>query len=151
MPCGLPEAQEGAWRLLRALVISRHEDITGEDSGLWEALNRVLDDAVGGCDVRPLTATLAVNLGALTDRASRHAQSALTESARLRARVLLREVSERLRLDTLDIGLLRRLAWMTQEVVDELLQQASSALASMPAATRPTAHSPMPANWAASA
>ncbi|MFB6509100.1 hypothetical protein [Streptomyces virginiae] len=35
-----------AWRLLRALAVSRYEDITGEDSQLWDTLNSVLDDAL---------------------------------------------------------------------------------------------------------
>lgn len=132
------------WRLLRALAVSRHEDITSEDSGLWDALNRVLDDAVDSPNVRPLTASLAVELGSLTDRASRHIQTGLTEETRSRACVLLREVRDRLRLDTQDIGLLRRLAWMTEEVADEVLDQASSGATSAPAAARASACSPCP-------
>ncbi|MER7826247.1 SAM-dependent methyltransferase [Streptomyces sp. NPDC096097] len=115
-----------AWRLLRALAVSRYEDITGEDSRLWDTLNRVLDDAVDSGDVRPLTAGLAVALGSLTDRASRQLRTGLTEQTRSRARFLLRDVHDRLRLDTQDLGLLRRLAWMTGEVADEVLDQAPS-------------------------
>ncbi|MFJ5546781.1 hypothetical protein [Streptomyces sp. NPDC093225] len=133
-----------AWRLLRALAVSRHEDITSEESGLWDALNHVLDDAVGAPDVRPLTSSLAVHLGSLTDRASRHIQTGLTEQTRSRARILLHEVRDRLRLDTQDIGLLRRLAWMTEEVADEALNQASSRAASALAAARTPSYSPAP-------
>ncbi|MFD0373664.1 hypothetical protein [Streptomyces sp. NPDC127112] len=115
-----------AWRLLRALAVSRYEDITGEDSRLWDTLNRVLDDALDPCDVRPLTANVAVALGSLTDRASRQIRTGLTEQTRSRARFLLREVHDRLRLDTQDLGLLRRLAWMTAEVVDEVLHPTPS-------------------------
>ncbi|MFF4583384.1 hypothetical protein ACFY15_34180 [Streptomyces sp. NPDC001373] len=136
------------WRVLRALAVSRHEDITSEDSGLWDALNRVLDDAVESPDVRPLTASLAVDLGSLTDRASRQIQTGLTEETRSRACVLLREVRDRLRLDTQDIGLLRRLAWMTEEVADEALEQASSGATSARAAARAFAYSPVLAGWA---
>ncbi|MEU6313780.1 hypothetical protein [Streptomyces sp. NPDC047014] len=133
-----------AWRLLRALAISRHQDLTGEESTLWENLNRVLDDTVGACDVRPLTASLTVALGSLTDRASRHAQARLSEETRLRARILLREVRERLRLDTLDIGLLRRLAWMTGEVADELLDEAPPGTIPAPEAPRVSAYAREP-------
>ncbi|MGW6708518.1 hypothetical protein ACWGDE_26985 [Streptomyces sp. NPDC054956] len=133
------------WRLLRALAVSRYEDITSEGSGLWDALNHVLDDAVDSPDVRPLTASLAVDLGSLTDRASRHIQTGLTEGTRSRACALLREVRDRLRLDTQDLGLLRRLAWMTEEVADEVLDQASSGTTSTLAAAR--AYSSMPAGW----
>ncbi|MFJ3728237.1 hypothetical protein ACIPYQ_37500 [Streptomyces sp. NPDC090045] len=136
------------WRLLRALAVSRHEDITSEDSGLWETLNHVLDDAVGARDVRPLTASLAVDLGSLTDRASRHIQTGLTELTRSRARLLLREVRDRLRLNTQDIGLLRRLAWMTEEVADEVLDQAPSGATSTPTAARASTYSPVSTGWA---
>lgn len=143
-----PEAEQVTWRLLRALAVSRYEDITSEGSGLWDALNRVLDDAVDSPDVRPLTASLAVDLGSLTDRASRHIQTGLTEGTRARACVLLREVRDRLRLDTQDLGLLRRLAWMTEEVTDEVLDQASAGTTSAPAAARACAYSSVPAGWA---
>ncbi|MFI7356235.1 hypothetical protein ACIBTP_20085 [Streptomyces avidinii] len=136
------------WRLLRALAVSRHEDITSEDSGLWDALNQVLDDAVDSLDVRPLTASLAVDLGSLTDRASRHIQTGLTEKTRSRARVLLREVRDRLRLNTQDIGLLRRLAGITEEVADEVLDQAPSGATSTSAAARACTYSPVPTGWA---
>ncbi|MFE5720354.1 hypothetical protein [Streptomyces erythrochromogenes] len=115
-----------AWRLLRALAVSRYEDITGEDSRLWDTLNRVLDDALDPCDVRPLTANVAVALSSLTDRASRQIRTGLTEQTRSRAHFLLREVHDRLRLDTQNLGLLRRLAWMTAEVVDEVLHPTPS-------------------------
>ncbi|MFJ9789325.1 hypothetical protein [Streptomyces globosus] len=118
------------WRLLRALAVSRLEDITSEDSGLWDTLNRVLDDAVDLGEVRPLTAGLAVDLRSLTDRASRHVETGLTEETRARACGLLGEVRDRLRRDTLDIGLLRRLAWMTEEVAGEVLAPAQSAATS---------------------
>lgn len=139
-----PEAEQVTWRLLRALAVSRHEDVTSEDSGLWETLNYVLDDAVGARDVRPLTASLAVDLGSLTDRASRHIQTGLTEQTRSRARVLLREVRDRLRLNTQDTGLLRRLAWMTEEVADEVLDQAPSGATSTLAAASASTYSPVP-------
>ncbi|RKT02915.1 hypothetical protein BX286_0828 [Streptomyces sp. 3211.6] len=136
-----------AWRLLRALAISRHEDITNEDSGLWDALNRVLDDAVDSREVRPLTASLAVDLGSLTDRASRHIETGLTEETRARACILLREVRDRLRHDSQDIGLLRRLAWMTEEVAGEVLDPAPPAATSAPPAAHASAHSPVPTGW----
>ncbi|GLV88666.1 hypothetical protein Slala04_01200 [Streptomyces lavendulae subsp. lavendulae] len=136
------------WRLLRALAASRLEDITSEDSGLWDALNRVLDDAVDLGEVRPLTASLAVDLRSLTDRASRHVETGLTEETRARACGLLREVRDRLGRDTLDIGLLRRLAWMTEEVAGEVLAPAPSAATSEPAAGWASACSPVASGWA---
>ncbi|MFD7554363.1 hypothetical protein ACFV9E_07450 [Streptomyces sp. NPDC059835] len=136
-----------SWRLLRALAFSRHEDLTSEGSDLWDTLNRVLDDAVDSRDIRPLTASLAVDLGSLTDRASRHVQTGLTEETRSRACVLLREVHNRLRLGTQDLGLLRRLAWITEEVADETLGQPPGA-PSPAAAARASAHSPVTAGWA---
>ncbi|MFB7169991.1 hypothetical protein ACFCYM_04045 [Streptomyces sp. NPDC056254] len=136
-----------AWRLLRALAVSRYEDITGEDSRLWDTLNRVLDDALDPRDVRPLTASVAVALGSLTDRASRQIRTGLTEQTRSRARFLLREVHDRLRLDTEDLGLLRRLAWMTGEVVDEVLDPAPSDTTSAPTADETSAGF-APTRWA---
>ncbi|MEJ8641155.1 hypothetical protein WKI68_06050 [Streptomyces sp. MS1.HAVA.3] len=136
-----------AWRLLRALAVSRYEDITGEDSRLWDTLNRVLDDALDPRDVRPLTASMAVALGSLTDRASRQIRTGLTEQTRSRARFLLREVHDRLRLDTQDLGLLRRLAWMTGEVIDEVLAPAPSHTTSASAADETSAGS-APTRWA---
>ncbi|RST03475.1 hypothetical protein [Streptomyces sp. WAC05950] len=136
-----------AWRLLRALAVSRYEDITGEGSQLWDTLNRVLDDAVDPRDVRPLTASVAMALGSLTDRASRQIRTGLTEQTRSRARLLLREVHDRLRLDTQDLGLLRRLAWMTGEVVDEALGRAPSDTTSALAADE-TAWGSAPSRWA---
>ncbi|MFI5670345.1 hypothetical protein [Streptomyces sp. NPDC051704] len=135
------------WRLLRALAVSRHEDITGEDSSLWADLNRVVDDAVDARDVRPLTASLAMYLASLTDRASRHVQTGLTEKMRSQAGILLHEARDRLRRDTQDIGLLRRLAWMTEEVAGEVLDQASPDATSNPAAPSTSVHSPVAAGW----
>ncbi|MFJ9642946.1 hypothetical protein [Streptomyces sp. NPDC101206] len=131
-----------AWRLLRALAVSRYDDITGDDSQLWDTLNRVLDDALESRDVRPLTASVAVALGSLTDRASRQIRTGLTEQTRSRARLLLREVHDRLRFDTQDLGLLRRLAWMTGEVVDEVLDTTAA-----PAAGE-TSWGSAPTRWA---
>ncbi|WP_030861807.1 hypothetical protein [Streptomyces sp. NRRL F-2747] len=136
-----------AWRLLRALAVSRYEDITGEDSRLWDTLNRVLDDALDPRDVRPLTASMAVALGSLTDRASRQIRTELTEQTRSHARFLLREVHDRLRLDTQDLGLLRRLAWMTGEVIDEVLDPAPSDTTSAPTADETSAGF-APTRWA---
>ncbi|MGW6850540.1 hypothetical protein ACWGCK_17505 [Streptomyces virginiae] len=136
-----------AWRLLRALAVSRHEDITGEDCRLWDTLNRVLDDALDPRDVRPLTASIAVALGSRTDRASRQIRTGLTEQARSQARFLLREVHDRLRLDTQDLGLLRRLSWMTEEVVDEVLDPAPSDTTPAPTADEPSAGF-APTRWA---
>ncbi|MFF4262365.1 hypothetical protein ACFY7Y_26645 [Streptomyces virginiae] len=135
-----------AWRLLRALAVSRYEDITGEDSRLWDALIRVLDDALDPRDVRPLAASMAVALGSLTDRASRQIRTGLTEQTRSRARFLLREVHDRLRLNTHDLGLLRRLPWMTGEVVDEVLNPTLSDTASELAADDRSAGS-APTRW----
>lgn len=147
-PSSSPQAESVAWRLLQALVVSRHEDITSEDSSLWASLNRVLDDALDSRDIRPLTASLAVDLGSLTDRASRHIQTGLTEQTRSGACVLLREVKDRLRLDTQDIGLLRRLAWLTEQVADEVLDLPSSGATPAPAAACPSAPPSVPARWA---
>ncbi|MFD5510033.1 hypothetical protein ACFWIB_19950 [Streptomyces sp. NPDC127051] len=136
-----------AWRLLRALAVSRYEDITGEDSRLWDTLNRVLDDALDPRDVRPLTVSVAVALGSLKDRASRQIRTGLTEQTRSRARFLLREVHDRLRLNSGDLGLLRRLAWMTEEVVDEVLDPAPSATTSAPTVDETSAGF-APTEWA---
>ncbi|MBP2341815.1 MULTISPECIES: hypothetical protein [Streptomyces] len=129
------------WRLLRGLAASRYEDIPGEDSQLWGTLNRVLDDVPDPHDVRPLTAGVAMSLGALTDRASRQIRTGLTEQTRSRARLLLREVHDRLRLGTQDLGLLRRLAWIKGEGVDEVLDPPPSETTSAPTADETSAGS----------
>ncbi|MET9958226.1 hypothetical protein ABZ128_03910 [Streptomyces sp. NPDC006326] len=135
------------WRLLRALALSRHEDVTSEDSSLWADLNRVVDDAVDAPDVRPLTARLASYLTSLTDHTSRHVQTGLTEKTRSQADGLLHEVRDRLRRDSQDIGLLRRLASMTEAVADEVLDQASTGAPSLLDAATGPVHSSAGTAW----
>jgi hypothetical protein len=134
-----------AWRLLAALAASRYEDITGEDCRIWDNLNQVLDGHAAPHEVRPLTAALAVDLGSLTDRASRRILTGLTEETRLAACVLLHEVQPRLRNGLLDIGLLRRLALMAEKVLCEVLAPAPPRPASSSTSARAAVHFPVPA------